>query len=222
VTMRYNNKLIRESIESRVAENRPLIDIRRHPELGRSGVSFHLEIKNIGKGNAYNINYSYHYYDFYTNEIILEFRGTVSGEECYSILEPGKVLNSYTEEDKQRFNIAEVEGLPLIWAMERENQIKQMLDSTVILCAVYVEYEDFKGNTFWTGKQFGLMRYAFPFFPDAFYDNGMPKALGPFMERARKRVVKGVHDFVGLKLLERKDLLQTEKLEDTLKKKDLK
>jgi hypothetical protein len=131
-------------------------------------------------------------------------------------------LNSYTQEDKQRFNIAEREGLPLIWAMEKENQIKQMMDSTVVLCAVYVEYEDFKGNTFWTGKQFGLMHQTFPFFPEAFYDNKIAKALGPFMERARQRVVKGVHDFVGLKLLERKYLLQTEKLEDTLKKKGLK
>lgn len=224
VTIHYNNKLIRESIESRVAENRPLIDIRKYPELGgRKDANFHLEIKNVGKGNAYNINYSYHYYDFGTKEIIWEFGETHSGEVYFTVLEPGKVLNFYTEEDRRRFNIPERDGLPFIFAVHKQDEIKRMIDSTFVGCAVYVEYEDFKGNVFWSGRQFGIMNRPLPSIQLAMqYDRQTAKARGSFMKRARERVVKGIHDFEGLQMFEKADLMQTEKLEDTLKEKDLK
>jgi len=225
VSIIYNNKLIRESIESRVAENRPLIDIRMYPEISRKpSTNFHLEIKNVGRGNAYNIHYSYHYYDVGTKKIIWEFGNVHSGEECFTVLEPGKVLNYFTEDDRRRFNIKnERDGLPYIWAIEKEDEIKRMIGSTIVACAVYVEYEDFKGNVFWTGRRFGVMNRAIPFTGIVMqYQREMTEARGPFMRRARERMVRSIHDLEGLKVFERKDLIQTEKLEDTLSKRDLK
>lgn len=219
VSINNNNELIRESIESRVAEHRPLISIRRYPDFRTMDEGMYLEIENFGKGNAYNINYSYQYYDFFTKRIIFEFRETYSSDGSFTVLEPGKVLSFFTEEDRKRFNIREPDGLPFIFAFDRSEEIKRTIreDSTLVVCAVYVEYEDFKGNVFWTARQFGR-----PPMIDMGYKIGKDKPAGPFMQRARERAVKGIEDFLGSKVFDRQDLLQTEKLEDTLWKKVLK
>lgn len=228
VSICYNSKLIRESIESRVAENRPLIDVRKYPSFPRiTNESMYLEIKNFGKGNAYNINYSYHYYDFFTKRIIFEYGTTHLDDQSFTVLSPGQVLSHFAEEDRKRFNILEPDGLPYIWAFEKSGEIKRAFteDSTIIVCAVYVEYEDFKGNVFWTARQFGIMNYLSPIptEPVMMYEAGSGKALkSPFMERARERAVKGMRDFEGPKIFDKKDLIQTEKHEDTLGQKGLK
>lgn len=230
ITISNNSKLIKESIESRVAENRPLIDMRVHPLSKDEKGGMVLEIKNVGKGPAYNINYSYHYYDLFTKEIIFEYAETHSGDDCFTVLEPGKVLNWYTEEDKKRFNVSEEDGLPHIFTFFPgvTDRIQQRLDSSGwVVCAVYVEYEDFKGNAFWSDRRFGIKfsktHYPFPTIaPYMQYEGEMTKARGAFMNRARKRAVKGIKDFEGLKIYEKGDLMQTERLKDTLSRKDLK
>jgi len=225
ITVCYNSKLIKESIESRVAENRPVIDIRRYPSLQKKPYDFmYLEIKNIGKGNAYNINYSYHYYDWLSKKIIYEYRTAFSGAESFAILESGKVLSYFTDEDRKRFNMAEPEGLPSICAEERSDEINRMLNSTAIACAVYLEYEDYKGNIFWTARQFpirigallAINRLTKPWTGDP------ADAPGSFLQRARERAVKDVKYHVLQKRFDRKEVIQTEKLEDTLSRKDLK
>jgi hypothetical protein len=225
VTIHYNNKLIRESIESRVAENRPVIDIRRYPSLQKRPYDFmYLEIKNIGKGNAYNINYSYHYYDWRSKKIIWEDRTAFSDAESFAILESGKVLSYFTDEDRKRFHMAEPEGLTFICAWERSDEINRMLDSTIVACALYLEYEDYKGNIFWTARQFpigtgGLLAANILTKP---WTGDPADAPGSFLERARERAVKDVKYHVFQKRFDRKEVIQTERLEDTLSEKSLK
>jgi hypothetical protein len=227
ITICYNNKLIKESIESRVAENRPSIDMRVRPlsQDGQGGML--LEIKNVGKGPAYNINYSYHYYDFFTKRVIFEYGTSISGEDYFTVLESGEILNRFTEEDRKRFNIRKEDGLPRIYSGMRLDDIEKTFDSSFVACAVYVEYEDFKGNVFWSARQFGIkiggIYKILPIrLPHAPFHTEVGKAEGTFVARARERAVKGIEDFEGLKMLDRADLIQTEKLEDTLWKKSLK
>jgi hypothetical protein len=224
ITICYNSKLIKESIESRVAENRPVIDIRRYPNPQKKPYDFmYLEIKNIGKGNAYNINYSYHYYAWLSKKIICEDRMAFSGAESFAILESGKVLSYLTDEDRKRFKLAEPAGLPFISA-ERSDEINRMLDSTTIACAVYLEYEDYKGNIFWTARQFpirigalaAINRLTKPWTGDP------ANAPGSFLQRARERALKDAKYHVLQKRFDRKEVIQTERLEDTLLRKDLK
>ena len=218
VAVYYNTRLIRESVETRVAENRPLIDLRRYPLSARWNEGMHVEIKNVGKGNAYNINYSYYYYDWSTGEIFFESRTAVSGAECFTVLQPGAILSRHTDHDRARLKISEPDGLPYIRPLNGLDRIRQMHDSTAVACAVYVEYEDFKGNIFWTARQFpvkvlslgGLNIWTKPWPGDP------ADAPGSFLRRGRERAVKTSTDFVKQKRFDRRELIQTEKLEDTL------